>query len=443
MSYPSHLPPLSRRRFLGLAGAAAASVPVLSACGPGSAGGGGGGAGGSSEPLKFWDMTWSTPAYNEASKGIVTGWTPPEGVGQATYQTIQWANFNQTFSSAVASGTNPAVSTGGGFQAFRFANQDAIAYADDLIEKMKSDGLYDDFLPGSIDGMKTDEGHVAIPWHLDAHLWWYNKTLLDEAGASVPTNWDELLTTGKALKKIGAYGFATGAGAGNSLAYETPMAVMISNGGGLFDPEGNLDVMNERNVEAAQFIKQLLGEGIIDPASVAYTTDNMATQWKNKKFALGSDFAGLQDNLGGPVAKDLVVASPIAGPNGTGALVIQNNIMMYKKTPSQEGSESLTMNWLKNMKVFWDQKLIQGLPVLNSIIESPEFQARPNQVKAVKEYQPIGISYSARSKTVGVKQAQIDGAAPMVQFGQALLSDRTDATTDLTNLSNSLMPLVK
>ena len=422
---------VSRRSFLAFS-AALAAAPALAACG---------GGGSSSGKLKFWDMPWGTDAYNLASKKIISGFKPSGG-GSVTYQTIQWANFNQTFSSAVASGTNPAVSTGGGFQAFRFAKQGAIAYADDLIATMKSDGFYDDFLPGSFEGLKTSDGYAALPWHLDAHAWWYNKALLEKAGTNVPTTWDELLTAGAALKKIGVYGFSTGAGTGNGLAYETPMALMIGNGGGLYDEDSKLDVMNDRNVEAMEFMKEMLGSGIIDPASAGYTTDNMYSQWRKGKFGIGIEQSGIQDNLGGDVSNDLVVASPLAGPHGDKrALVVENNLMMYKKTPSQEASEELALHWLKGLQVFWDQRLINGLPVLQSIVDSPKFQARPNQVKMVKEYQPIGISYSSRTKAVGYEQSKIDGATPMFQFGQAMLSPKTKAKDNLNKLSNALNAL--
>ena len=103
-------------RFLpqGIPGfaAAAASVPLLAACGGGSASqGGGGGAGGT---IKFWDMPWATPAYNDAAKKIAEGFSGANS--KASYQIIQWNNFYQTFSSAIASKTGPAVSTGGGFR---------------------------------------------------------------------------------------------------------------------------------------------------------------------------------------------------------------------------------------------------------------------------------------------------------------------------------------
>jgi len=292
--------------------------------------------------------------------------------------------------------------------------------------------------------MKTDKGYVAIPWQLDTHAWWYNKALLEQAGAKVPTSWDELLAAGLALKKIGVYGFSTGAGTGNSLAYETPMALMIGNGGGIFDPDGNLDVLNARNLEAVEFIKQLLGEGIVDPASVSYTNDNQNTQWGNKKFGIGLEQVALADNVGGSVGADLFVMSPIPGPHGDkAALIVENNVMMYKNTPSQKGSEAFLLDWLRNMHLFWDQNLVAGLPVLKSIAQSASFQKRTNLVKMVEEYQPIGISYAARDKTVGVAQSKMDGNSAMYAFGQAVLVAGTDAKSALTAFSNALTSLLK
>jgi multiple sugar transport system substrate-binding protein len=117
--------------------------------------------------------------------------------------------------------------------------------------------------------------------------------------------------------------------------------------------------------------------------------------------------------------------------------------MMYKNTPSQEGSEALLLHWLKNMHQFWDQALVNGLPVLKSIAESPAFQQRPNYVKMVKEYQPIGTSYATRGKTIGGAQSKMDGNSAMYQFGQAVLSSKTDAKAALTTLSNALASLLK
>ena len=107
------------------------------------------------------------------------------------------------FSSAIASKTGPAVSTGGGFQAFQFEQQGQIAYADGVIDALKKNGMYDDFLPGLVDTLKTKNGYAAVPYNLYMRLFWYRKDLLEKAGVSAPTTWDEFEAACKGLKKIG------------------------------------------------------------------------------------------------------------------------------------------------------------------------------------------------------------------------------------------------
>ena len=50
--------------------------------------------------------------------------------------------------------------------------------------------------------------------------------------------------------------------------------------------------MTDRNIEAMEFVKELVSNRIIDPASVSYTGDNQNAQWKSGKFAMGIDTAG-------------------------------------------------------------------------------------------------------------------------------------------------------
>ena len=266
---------ISRRGFLGATGAAAA-LAALAACGSsGGSSSGGASGGGGGKSLKFWDMPWGGTAYNPAAKKLVESYQPTSGNPKATYQEIQWANFTQTFSSAIASNTGPAVSTGGGFQAFQYAAQGKIAYADHLIETLKSDGTYDDFLAGQVEAMKTAKGYAAVPWQLDIRVWWYNKKIFDQLGLTPPTSWDEVMTVGKTLKQHNYYGFATGAGAGQNLGAHQMVMTMINNGGGMFNADGKVDCVTPANIEAMQFIKELHDAKIIDPSAVSYTIDNL------------------------------------------------------------------------------------------------------------------------------------------------------------------------
>ena len=432
----------TRRGFLGLAGGVAATT-LLAAC---SSGGGGGSTGGSGKPLKFWNMPWGGTAFNPLDKKITLAYKPKSGLPSATYQEIQWANFTQTFSSAVASNTGPAVSSGGGTQAFQFAHQGKIAYADNLLDSWKSNGLYDDFLPGLLDTMKTDQGYAAVPYNLDVRVSWYNKSLMQQAGAESPTTWDEYKDVCAKLKKIGVYGLGIGSGAGNFTGSHILTAFMINNGGGLFNSKKEPECVTDANVEAMEFILELVQSGYSDPAAATYTSANVPAQWKAKKFGFGWDTAGLPAGAVGDVASDLVVGDPLTSPSGKkGGLYFPNNIMMYKNTPSQKGSEAFLTYYYKNMSKLWTEKTGIGLPPLKSIADTSVLKADPVTVKILKDWNPIFGTWAAPGgKGLFYNIANtVDGTQPMNTFAQSILGGKTDAKTALTTLQNAIEGLMK
>ncbi|CAM3401808.1 ABC transporter substrate-binding protein [Occultella aeris] len=426
---------LSRRGFLGVAGGTAA-VSALAACSGGGEGGGGGGG----DTLKFWNMPWGGTEFNPSDKEITEAYEPADDLPSAVYQEIQWANFTQTFSSAVASNTGPAVSSGGGTQAFLFESQGKIAYADDLLESWKANGLYDDFLPGLIDAMKVEGGYAAVPYNLDMRVQWYNTALLEQAGVEPPTDWPSYLEVSEALKGIGAYSFGVGAGSGSFTGSHIMTSFMINNGGGLFNADQEPDCVTDANIEAMEFVLEMVAKGYVDPGSVTYTSDNVQTQWKDRRFAMGWDGAGLAANVGGDVAAELAVNSPLVGPHGDfGALYFPNNIMMYTNTPSQEGSEAFLTYYYQNMAPLWTEHTGIGLPPLRSIADTPEFQSDVNAVKIIEEWQPISRTWGAPgSDALFLGVTDVDGTPAMGTFTQQILSGAATAVDALTTLQQAL-----
>ena len=207
------------------------------------------------------------------------------------------------------------MSTGGGFQPFQFAEQGAIAYADNLIGGVEEE-RHVRRLPARHRSRPTrpTTASLAVPWQLDARLMWANTALLEKAGAEVPTDFDSLLKAGQALKKIGVFGFGTGTGAGNNLGSHTMVAMMIMNGGGLFTPDGKADCVTDRNIEAMTFVQAARQRGHHRPRpAVSYTTDNLPAQWAKGKVGLGIHTAGLQQSAAA-VAKDIEVVDAAGRP---------------------------------------------------------------------------------------------------------------------------------
>jgi multiple sugar transport system substrate-binding protein len=421
---------LSRRGFLAATGGVAAAT-LLAAC---SSGGGA-----SSAPIKFWNMPWGGVDFAPTDKSITLAYKPAEGLPAATYQSVQWANFTATFASAVASNTGPAVSSGSGTQAFQFAEQHHIAYADDLLDSWKKNGLYDDFLPGVLDTMKTPAGYVAVPYNLDMRVLWYRKALLEKAGVEAPTDWQSYLDACAALKKNGVYGFGIASGAqGNG--FQILVGLLINNGGGLFDKEQKPNCVTQENIDALDFVVEMVRKGYMDPGSVGYSTNNAYAQWKADKFAMGFESPGLAQQVGATAGPDMYVGDPLVSANGKkGALYFPNNIMMYTNTPSQKGSEAFMTYYYKHMSPLWTKNTGIGLPVLKSIAATKEFQADANAAKMISVWQPICKTWAAPGGDALFSNVTlVDSTPAMTTFAQSVLSLKATPKEALTTLQNTL-----
>lgn len=429
---------LSRRGFLAM-GAGLAAAAAVAGCAPQS-----GSTGGNSTPLKFWNMPWGGPAFNTADQKLVEAYQPASGFGKASYQNVQWATFTQTFATAISSNTGPAVSSGSGTQAFQYAAQGKIAYADHLIESWRSNGLYDDFQPGLLDTLKTKDGYAAIPYMLDMRLLWQNKQLMEKAGAEAPTDWQSYLKACEALKKIDVYGFGTGGGAGSALGAQTIISLLINNGGGLFDKDQQPNCVTPENIEAVDFVRELVSKGYSDPASISYTTANVKAQWAAGRFGMGWSLSlpgGVVDDVNTEVGRALEICQPLTGARGSKGTVMHiANIMMYKNTPSQENSEAFLTYYYKNISKFWTEDTGIGLlPVLKSIAATKEYQANKYAVQALEEWLPVAKPLGAPgSNGVFLNVVAADGTQAVINFAQKILSNQTNAKDALTSLQADL-----
>lgn len=432
---------VSRRRFLGMAAGAAVALPATyggvraHTASPSRHQGGDAG-----KPLKFWNMPWGNTYFNKLDQQITEAYKPAHGLPKATYQIVPWASAVAEFASAITSNTGPAVSSGLGTQAFEYASEGYIHYADDLLDEWKSNGLYKDFLPGLLEAMKTKKGYAAIPYNLDIRCVWYSPSLFEQAGAKVPTDWQSYLDACAALKKIGVYGYGTGSGSGNGIGFQAIISFMQNNGGGLFDKDQRPNLLTKENIEAVDFVLECVHKGYVDPASPAYTSSNQNDQWTAKKFGMGYGTAGQGASVGGTVGAAMKVTSPLVGPTGKkGAMYFPNNIMIYKNTPSMKDSKAFLTYYYKKMKVLWEKNTGVGLPPLKSITSTSAFKANPIYVKVIDEWYPICHTWAwpgGESLFLGV--LSVDGPTYTNNWAQEVLAGRGSAKSLLQDLQNQI-----
>jgi multiple sugar transport system substrate-binding protein len=183
----------------------------------------------------------------------------------------------------------------------------------------------------------------------------------------------------------------------------------------------------------------------MDPGSVGYSTNNAYQQWKAGKFAMGFESPGLAQQVGGDVGPDMFVGDPLTSASGKkGALYFPNNIMMYKNTPSQKGSEAFLTYYYKNMAPLWTKNTGIGLPVLKSIAATKEFQADANAAKMIKVWQPICKTWAAPGgDALFANVSLVDSTPAMSTFAQSLLSLKASPKDALTTLQKTLVSEMK
>src|SRR5260370_21383976 len=233
---------LSRRDFLkysaGAVGAASLSG-IVAACSAAGFGGTSSSSGGGAVTINFWDMAWGNNSYFDVGNQMVKDFNNSHKGITVVYRGTPWANWYQTFTTAMGCGTQPDISTGASFMGAQFSGANDVLPLDDLVDEVKKNGQYNDYLPGVFAPMLYKGHTITWPWAIDIRIPFYRTDLFQQAGVQVPTTWDEWRAAAKKLSGNGKYGIVD-SGADN-LTEHMLETLMINNGGRLFTPGKNLD----------------------------------------------------------------------------------------------------------------------------------------------------------------------------------------------------------
>ena len=81
--------------------------------------------------------------------------------------------------------------------------------------------------------------------------------------------------------------------------------------------------------------------------------------------------------------------------------------------------------------------------MFKSITELPEFQKDANNVKIIKEWQPIAKTFAPKALGSSPPWQPVDGGQALNQFTQTILGGKTDAKTALQDLQSGLESVTK
>ena len=206
--------PLSRRGFIGAAGAFGGAL-ALAACGgkstPPGAGGGptASGAGtaynGPNVTLAFWNG-W-TGADGDYAKKMVSEFNSATPNIKVNMNVFQWGDFYQKMPAAVTSGNGPDISVMHIDQIATQAAQRVLVPIDAIADNLKLNES--DFAPAVWKGGMYQDKRYGIPVDVHCLGLFYNKDLFEKAGLDPekpPTNKDEYMDALDKLKSKGIQG---------------------------------------------------------------------------------------------------------------------------------------------------------------------------------------------------------------------------------------------
>ncbi|PPL15984.1 extracellular solute-binding protein [Microterricola pindariensis] len=233
---------------------AALATMTLASCGfGGGTSGDAGDAGGSVTTLNLL-----VPSYSDSTKGlwedVIAGFEAANSDIKVKLEVQSWENLDSVITTKVSGGQAPDIFNGGPFAGFA---------ADDLLyttEEVVSPATLADFQDTFIENAAVDGTPYGLPLIASARALFVNNDLLEQAGATIPATWDELLESAKKVSALGngiaGYGMPLG-----SEEAQAEAAVWLWGGGGTFGDETTITVDTPENLVGAQFIQKMVTEG--------------------------------------------------------------------------------------------------------------------------------------------------------------------------------------
>jgi len=254
---------MMRTRFAMAAAVVAAAALTITGCAGSS-----GDEGSDVKPAKSGSVTW-------------WGWTPDTGVAEhyieefnkqypdikVTYKNFENVDYRNTITPALDSGKGPDVfdlsPAGGSPDLWGPYALDLTSLAKDTLGSGWKNKLGGDYVTQLT---SSDGRFVSLPLGgMSAGFLWYNKDILDQAGADVPTDYSSWVDTCAKVTAIGKTCFTMGAGGSDT--FPTDMYHSIANS---VDPDyfikaatGKAKWNNADGVKVLQIIKKMKDDGII------------------------------------------------------------------------------------------------------------------------------------------------------------------------------------
>jgi multiple sugar transport system substrate-binding protein len=408
----------TRREFLKVGGTTA-GLAVLAACSKGS---GGTSTSGTLNALFMQQAAYSTDdvlgmtkAFQKANPGLKVNPT-----------FVAYEALHDKIVAAAPAGTYDVVLMDVIWPAEFGSKNEVVDVTDRIPSNWKSE-----IFPGALQTAEYNGHFYGVPWILDTKYFFYNKDMLQQGGVALPATWDEVVSAAKTLRSKGVVQHPLIWSWAQAEAVICDYAQLLGAFGGTFlDDSGQPAFNSGGGLQALEFMKQTLDDGITNPASTESLEEDvrkivsqgeaaMALNW-TYMFSLAND--PQESQVAGQIAVAHTPSGSAGSPGCNGSMALCIAAGSKNKEAAWKYIEFLTSQKIQ------DQYAKLSLPIWESSYEEPKVVNTLPEVVAVAKTQltdmilrPQVPSYNEASQILqaAIQKALTGGASPQQALDDA------------------------
>jgi len=287
-----------------------------------------------------------------------------------------WDEGRQKIADLVAQGKPPALAR----VATRWIPEYVAAGLLEPVDEYMTPEFRSQFIPLLINEGSQYEGRTfGLPITVSSRALYYNKALFRQAGLTeAPVNWSQLKEAAKAIRALGkdAYGFGVQGKEAETSTYF--YYFLWGNGGDILTQDGTRPMFNAPpGQEAAQFLKQMIDEGLTQPNPDQSVRKDLETAFVEGRLGMVVTGPWLARRLAAEAPSLEYGLSAIPYQNTPITLAAQDTLILFKQAANKEAAWKF-VEFLYADKYRLDYAVTEGvLPEKISVAENSRISEDP------------------------------------------------------------------
>lgn len=255
------------RKLAAIGLAAAMMTGMLAGCGSSGSSDEASDSDGGTETAK--DVTiwyyWETEGHQVALDKVIEDYNNSQDTYEVTAKYVPFADFKKQLSIGASADELPDIAI---LDSPDHASYATMGIFEELTGKFDVDSYYD----GAVNSCTLDGKLYGVPFGVNCLGLYYNEDMLNAAGCSVPTTWDELMETAKAVTTDSVSGLAFCSVQNEEGTFNfTPW--LWSTGASSYEMD------SKGGIKALTFAKELIDSGVMSKECINWTQGDVMNQF--------------------------------------------------------------------------------------------------------------------------------------------------------------------